>query len=500
NNFAMYLTTELAILVIAVGLILYKLLTRNFDYWKKRNVPYVKPIPFFGNFYEIITFRTSIGHFLAKLYNKFESPYFGIFILHKPFLVIKSPEVIKAILVKDFNHFCNRTILSDERCDSLMSKVLFIVDNPEWKIIRSKMTPVFTSGKMKGMVQLINDVSLEMNAYLEKHTSKSFIEAKEVCTKYSTDVIATYAFGIHACSFQNENSEFRAVGRKVLEFEWETALRQIIYFMAPELAKLFRIKFLKPGISEFFRDVFWKTIKLREETNNQRNDLIDILIQMKRQPGNNLDFTGDRVVAQACMFFFAGFETTSATMAFTLYELCLSKEIQNKARLEVKEILAKHGGFTYEALQNMNYLEMIMCETLRKYPVLPFLDRICVKDYKLPNSDLIIEKGTPVYIPMFGIHHDSKIYLEPDKYDPERFSKENRKNLPSFSYIPFGEGPRNCIGERFGVLVGKLGLARILSEYELETSLDTPVPLKFETKTFLLASKVGLPIKFKKIA
>lgn len=287
----MYFTAEFSIILIAVGLILYKFSTRNFDYWKKRDVPFPKPIPFFGNYYEIMTFRTTIGHFLAKLYNEFRTPYFGIFVLHRPHLVVTSPELIKSILVKDFDHFCDRTILSDEKCDSLMSKVLFIVDNPEWKRIRSKMTSVFTPFRMKAMVELINDISLEMNAYLGEHASKPFIEAKEVCSKFSTDVIATYAFGIQAGSFKNEDSEFRVIGRKLVEFEWETALRQISYFMAPELIKLFRIKFFKPAIENFFRDVFWKTIKLRENTNTHRNDLIDILIQLRKQFDNSLDFS-----------------------------------------------------------------------------------------------------------------------------------------------------------------------------------------------------------------
>lgn len=88
-----------------------------------------------------------------------------------------------------------------------------------------------------------------------------------------------------------------------------------------------------------------------------------------------------------------------------------------------------------------------LAETLRKYPVLPFLDRVAVDDYKLPNSDLVIEKGTPVYIPVFGIHYDSEYYPEPEKYDPERFSEENRQKLPTFAHLPFGEGPRNCIGK-----------------------------------------------------
>ncbi|RZC41682.1 p450 domain containing protein [Asbolus verrucosus] len=99
---------------------------------------------------------------------------------------------------------------------------------------------------------------------------------------------------------------------------------------------------------------------------------------------------------------------------------------------------------------------------------------------------------------MFGLHYDEKYFPNPQKYDPERFSEENLSKLTPFSYIPFGEGPRNCIGERFGMLGTKLGLIHILSEFELERSPDTPVQVKFEPKSLVLASDVGLPMRFKK--
>lgn len=81
------------------------------------------------------------------------------------------------------------------------------------------------------------------------------------------------------------------------------------------------------------------------------------------------------------------------------------------------------------------------------YPVLPFLDRMCNENYKVPGTDVVIEKGTPIYIPMFGLHYDPKIFPNPKIYNPERFA-ENTVNTEGLSYIPFGDGPRNCIGEK----------------------------------------------------
>ncbi|KAF2889677.1 hypothetical protein ILUMI_16496, partial [Ignelater luminosus] len=207
----------------------------------------------------------------------------------------------------------------------------------------------------------------------------------------------------------------------------------------------------------------------------------------------------DRIIAQAGQFFLAGFETVSSTMAFTLYELCINKDIQNKVRLELMRVLTNHGKFTSEAVQDMKYLEMVVNESLRKYPVLPFLDRICLEDYKIPNSNFVIEKGTAVYVPMFGLHYDPDYFPNPEEFIPERFAGDDYENTSKLAYIPFGIGPRKCIGARFGLTVVKLGLAHILSTFEVERSRDTPVPLKYLTKGVVLASTIGLPMRFKKI-
>lgn len=93
---------------------------------------------------------------------------------------------------------------------------------------------------------------------------------------------------------------------------------------------------------------------------------------------------------------------------------------------------------------------MVVSETLRKYPPLGFLDRVAIQDYKVPNSDLIIEKGTPIMISMTGMHYDPQYFPNPDKFDPERFNEVNKRNIPSYVYFPFGEGPHVCIGKNDG--------------------------------------------------
>jgi cytochrome P450 family 6 len=201
------------------------------------------------------------------------------------------------------------------------------------------------------------------------------------------------------------------------------------------------------------------------------------------------------LVAHALGFFFAGFETSSSTMTFALYELSKQPKLQQTARCHIEEVLQRHGGqVTYDALQEMNYLDWIFqgavypslsslqkrifsvgnyisiyfsclmqayvfkkikmlfkfiiflfTETLRKYPLLSIL-RECTKNYTIPGTQIVIEKGTPIIIPTFGLHNDPKYYPDPEQFIPERFSDEEMVKKYQYIYLPFGEGPRLCIG------------------------------------------------------
>ncbi|KAF2879302.1 hypothetical protein ILUMI_26857 [Ignelater luminosus] len=218
-------------------------------------------VPFVGNFLEVFTFRSTIGNCLEKLYKRFRTHNFGIFVHSKPYLVIKNPELIRSVLITDFSYFCDRNTAVDETCDPIVSHFLFFMKYPEWKPLRAKVTPVFTTAKIKNMLELINEVAEEMKVYIETNLNNDSVEAKEVCAKYTTDVIATCAFGIKSYSFQHKDAEFRVIGRKMFEFNLRNAFCQSCYFMAPSLVKSLKFLFFDRSIYEFTREFFGRRLK-----------------------------------------------------------------------------------------------------------------------------------------------------------------------------------------------------------------------------------------------
>lgn len=179
-----YWLVDLLILLVSFYLLLYKFFTRKFNYWKDRNVPYVEPQAFFGNFKEAFTFKIFFGEQVAKLYNRMKAPFFGIFMVDRPVLMIKDPELIKCVLVQDFNYFYDRSVHADVENEPMVAHMLFFSKNPDWRATRTKITPVFSSGKLKNMLQLINEVGEELKQYVSKNClTGECVEAKDVVSR-----------------------------------------------------------------------------------------------------------------------------------------------------------------------------------------------------------------------------------------------------------------------------------------------------------------------------
>ncbi|KAK0073688.1 hypothetical protein PV325_009362 [Microctonus aethiopoides] len=468
----------------------------------------VKPTPFIGNFSDCLIAKRSAGQWLQDIYNHGAgSPYVGIYLFRQPCLLIRDPELIKNVLIRDFNYFQDRYARASPD-DKIGTANLFLLKNPIWKLLRSKLSPIYTSGRLKKMFELMVEVGDDLDTHMASFDLSGQgenLEMKEISAKFTTDMIATTAFGLKVNSLNNPDAEFRKCGRDIFATTLFRNIELISMFFMPEIVGKLGFKFLSKTSSEFLRKTMWDVLVERERSGIKRDDLIDLLIELKKAyhespDKGDFEFDGDNLVAQTAVFFTGGFETSSTTLSFTLYELTLHPEIQSKLRNEILEGLKQtNGQITYDLIMSLRYLDMVVAETLRKYPILPFLDRVTHADYKVPNSDLIIEKGMPILISISGTHYDPQYFPEPDKYDPERFSEENKKLRNSCIYFPFGEGPHICIGMRIGLLQVKLGLVKLLIKHEFTPCKDTMIPLHISPKCLTTTSEGGIILNVKEL-
>lgn len=520
-----------AVLIAAVILHIRQIYSR----FKKYGVKYITPVPFLGNMTSVLLRQRHVADDVLDLYNRFpEERFVGRFEFINELVVIRDLDLVKQIAIKDFDYFLDhRSIFSES--NSFFSRNLFSLKGQEWKDMRSTLSPAFTSSKIRVMVPFMVEVGDQMIAVLKQKLAESKddyinVDCKDLTTRYANDVIASCAFGLKVNSHADVDNQFYARGKESSTFGFRQMIMFFIMMNMPALSKLLKWDFMSERAKQFFRDLVLDTMKDRELKHIMRPDMIHLLMEAKKgklthdttkvddtaagfatveetstgMKTVNRAWTDEDLIAQAVLFFIAGFETASSGMSFLLHELAVNPDIQSRLAKEIKEHDAKNGGkFDFNSVQSMTYLDMVTSELLRMWPPGIALDRECTKDYNLgkPNKhatkDFIIRKGTGVSIPAFGFHRDPKFFPNPDKFDPERFSEENKHKINPFAYMPFGVGPRNCIGSRLALCEMKAITYQLLLHMEISPSESTCIPAQLSTDSFNIRLKGGHVLRFK---
>ncbi|KAH8277875.1 hypothetical protein KR018_009440, partial [Drosophila ironensis] len=496
----------LALIVLVVSLAFFAARRRH-GYWRRRGIPHDEPHPLFGNIKDWPNKR-HIAKIFSDYYRKYKDsdyPFAGFFFFFTRTAVVTDLELVKRVMIKDFNHFENRGVFYNEIDDPLTGH-LFSIEGHKWRHLRHKLTPTFTSGKMKHMFPIVVKVGEEMEKVFREKLSAGegqSLEVVDLVARYTADVIGNCAFGLNCNSLHNPSAEFVTIGKRAITEHRYGGLLDIFIFGFPKLSRSLRLKLNVQDVTDFYTRIVRETVDYRLKNKEKRNDFMDSLIEMYKidQDGNSEDgLTFNELLAQAFVFFVAGFETSSTTMGFALYELAQNQDVQDKLRQEISDVLEKYKNeFTYEGMKEMKYLEQTVMETLRKHPVLAHLTRLTETDFSADDPKYFISKGTVVVIPALGIHYDPDIYPEPEKFKPERFTDEAIAARPSCTWLPFGDGPRNCIGMRFGLMQTCVGLAYLIKNFRFSVGPETEIPFKEIVKSILISAENGIRLKVEKV-
>ncbi|NP_001306219.1 cytochrome P450 6a68 [Ceratitis capitata] len=439
-------------------------------------------------------------------YRKFKGtgPFCGFYLGGgNPDIFVLTPELAKLVLIKDFNKFTDRGFYTNVKHDPLSGQ-LFMLDGHKWRSMRTKLSPTFTSGKMKLMYPIVVKVAEELSNMFENlRQEDAVVEIRDLVARFTTDVIGSCAFGIECNSLKNPNSEFRVMGKKTLTDVGISRFGRIFAHTFPDLARFLRIKLIPDHITEFYMRIVRENIEYRERNKIRRNDFFDMLLDlknnklMKSEDGHDMSITVEELAAQAYVFLVAGFETSSTTLSFALYELAQHQAVQERVRKEILEVLDRHSGeFTYESMAEMTYLNQVILETLRLYTVLPVLNRKCLEDYVVPgHPKYVIKKNKRILIPVGAMHRDPDLYPNPDVFNPDHFSPEKVAKRDSIEFLAFGEGPRNCIGMRFGKMEVLIGLVSLLRNFRFSVCDKTTIPMEYNVASYLVSPKSGIYLR-----
>lgn len=361
-------------LLVGLLTVLFFYAKRAFSYWDRQGFKVLPNVHFvFGHFRSTFTQKESAAAFIARIYKTTNAPFIGMYATFRPILLVRSAELVQSILIKDFTYFTDRGVYCNEEKDPL-SGHLFALPGQKWKNLRGKLSPAFTSGKLKGMFSTLLECGSSIQNYLETVESKrGLLDVREIAAGHTTNIIASVAFGIEADSITNPNNEFRACGRKIFESSIYNAIRMALNFIAPHLMSVLQVRVADESVEKFIRSVVKQNLEHREQNNVSRKDFFQLLVQLRNNGTVQLDdqwetvikadenqktLSVDEIAAQTFLFFAAGFETSSTTLAFCMYELAKNQEIQGRVHDEIDRVLSKHNGeISYESILDMKYLE-----------------------------------------------------------------------------------------------------------------------------------------------
>ncbi|GAB1609544.1 cytochrome P450 3A14-like [Argonauta hians] len=425
----------------------------------------------------------------------------GYYMGRQPVIVVGDLEVLEQIMVKQFHNFINRFKMFP--LDDYARKMIIHSKNEKWKFLRALLSPNFSAKRLKEMLPLVQSAVENLESICGDYASTgAHVELGHLFGCFTMDVIATTGFGVKVDSQRNPGNLFVKNARDLIHLDRFSSYFVVAFFSRKLFRVLMKTKVFALPARRFFHNLGMKILKDRKTNReNTRKDLLQLMLdqQEKSEPKPNengtepedlpvpttlvkRNLTDEEIIAQSTIFFLAGYETTASTLSFIGYLMATHQDIQDKVYEEIKTVLGEETP-DYNNVQRLTYLEQCAKESLRLYPIATGVLRKCKKETTIKNWT--IPAGSSISIPIYSLHHNPKYWPEPMKFDPDRFSEENMKKQTKFTYMPFGAGPRICIGMRLAQLEIRMTLAKILLKYKLVPSDKTEIPLTIHQPSLL---------------
>lgn len=285
--------TYIGVLISLVGVLLvaafYQFIYKFWSFFSDRGVCFNRGIPILGSNYLMLMGKEALGPAFQRLYKEFPAePLTGMYdVGGYPQYILRDPQLIKQVTIKDFEHFLNHRVDVSEQTDPLMAKNLFFIKNQEWKDMRSTLSPLFTGSKMRLMLSLMTQCCEGFVKYLNvtesgEHLHSGVYEMKDIFSRFTNDTIATCAFGLEVNSMQNKQNDFYTTGRSMTENTTAVLLKFLGFSTCPRLMNLLKARIISSKDENYFREVVQRTIAYRNENGIVRNDMINLLMQASR--------------------------------------------------------------------------------------------------------------------------------------------------------------------------------------------------------------------------
>ncbi|XP_072761649.1 cytochrome P450 4C1-like [Anoplolepis gracilipes] len=474
--------------IIILLLFMFILLVYNYYVHHGKNgrlinlIPGPPGIPIFGNALQFNTSLEKIWNTIICRFNDYSI--YKMWISFIPIVSIRQPDDLETIL-SSTKHI-EKSLMYD-MLHPWLNKGLLTSTGAKWQTRRKMLTPAFHFNILNHFVDILIKEGNCMTKSLNDVGEAVVKDLLPFISEHTLNVICETAMGI---SLQ-ELGEFQKLYRNAIHDISELIIyrgfrpwfhNDFLFSLSPQGRKQKEVLKILHGFTEKViadRKLYHERTNGRHlknlESDKEKDDnevfgikkkrlaMLDLLIAVSRD-GLLTDLD---IREEVDTFMFEGHDTTAMGIMFALLLLAEHKDIQEGVRVEIDNVMQENGGkLTMKSLQNLPYLERCLKETLRLYPSVFFILRKTAEDVKLQSY--VVPSGTNIYLNIWGVHRDPNFWPNPEVFDPDRFLPEKIKNRHPYSYIPFSAGPRNCIGQRFGLLEMKAVVAPLIHNFYLE--------------------------------
>jgi cytochrome P450 len=425
---------------------------------------HTKPMPL--GCHDIIPRVQPMFYNVAKEHGKLSFTWFG----PTPRVTIPDPELVREVLSNKFGHFGKP---KSTRVGKLLANGVANHEGEKWAKHRRILNPAFHHEKIKRMLPVFSACCNEMISRWESSMSSEGVSEIDVWPQFQNltgDVISKTAFG----------SSYKE-GKIIFQLQAELAERLIQsiqtvfipgYWFLPTKNNR-RMREIDSNIRKVLHKIIGKREKAIKNGETDSSDLLGLLVESNMRQSNNgkvnLQMTTEDIIEECKLFYFAGMETTSVLLTWTLILLSMHPEWQERAR---EELLNQFGQAKpdFDSLSRLKIVTMILYEVLRLYPPVIFLARRTYKEMEL--GGIKYPAGVNLILPLLSIHHDPEIWgKDASEFNPERFAEGiSNATKHQTAFFPFGWGPRICIGQNFALLEAKMALCTILQCFSFELS------------------------------
>ncbi|KAK8679462.1 hypothetical protein V6N13_144912 [Hibiscus sabdariffa] len=476
-------------------------------YWKVRRVPGPPTIPLVGHLPLMAKYGPDVFSVLAKQYG----PIFRFHMGRQPLIIVADAELCKEVGIKKFKDIPNRSIPSPIAASPLHQKGLFFTRDSRWSTMRNTILSVYQPSHLASLVPTMQNYIESATENL--HSSKQGIVFSNLSLKLATDVIGQAAFGVNfgLTRPQSINETITAVDKEdgqneevsdfinqhiysttQLKMDLSGSLSIILGLLVPILQEPFR-QILKriPGTMD------WKVDRTNQKLSGRLDEIVSNIMKDKNRGSKDFlsqilsaresqnvaknVFTPDYISAVTYEHLLAGSATTSFTLSSIVYLVAGHPEVERKLVAEIDGFGPHDQVPTAYDLQNkFPYLDQVIKEAMRFYIVSPLVARETSKEVEI--GGYLLPKGTWVWLAIGVLAKDPKNFPNPDKFIPERFDPncEEEKQRHPYALIPFGIGPRACVGQKFSLQELKLSLIHLYRKYTFRHSPTMENPLELE--------------------